>query len=627
MRIAIAQIATRAGDFDGTARRMAEVSRRAADAGADLLVFPVAALCGVTPVQRTDREGFLIDLMECLLGLIDELACPCLLPVLLDTDEAALPEALLIDEGEIRPVRLAARLESASAGRGDASADALPEVPFRGARLGVAFTYDDLDVYDDYDYDVDVIVFLSGYGFAADDPSSALGTSLTEGRFLADAEATGAWVVGRGVARLLRHPGLLRLELRARAVGRAGGAVARVRGGPAGLRRGPLGRGPARGTPVTPEVYDAPLMTWGALGSGLSSLVREAGATGACVAVTGELAPMLAATLAVDALGPTNVSAVVARGMGAERDADALALVRALRLDEKDVEVVDVSAAEDDVAAEDLLACRLAALARRTGPRAARLSRQDRAGPRGVARAGERRGRGAVRRRLSLRPARPRAHAHHHLAGRPARRPSRASMFPTSPGDPTPPRPRRVLRSWIWCSRATSSGSFPSPTSSPSAAAPRRSRPSWGRLRDLEATRPAPRARAHRLLAHARRGAPGRGPRLARPSPRRTASAWRRASGTSSATRPTSPAPMTPTTSAPARTRPPRGRSATSWATSATSPPAGPSPRWGAFSAASRPVRHEGRRAAHARRVERSLLRELTPNAPHGCDSIERTFA
>ena len=94
MRIAIAQIATRAADFDGTARRMAEVSRRAADAGADLLVFPVAALCGVTPVQRTDREGFLIDLMECLLGLIDELACPCLLPVLLDTDEAALPEAL-----------------------------------------------------------------------------------------------------------------------------------------------------------------------------------------------------------------------------------------------------------------------------------------------------------------------------------------------------------------------------------------------------------------------------------------------------------------------------------------------------------------------------------------------------
>ena len=73
-----------------------------------------------------------------------------------------------------------------------------PLFPFRGARLGVAFTYDDLDVYDDYAYDVDVIVFLSPYGFAVDDPSSALGSSLAEGRFPADARATGAWVVGVG---------------------------------------------------------------------------------------------------------------------------------------------------------------------------------------------------------------------------------------------------------------------------------------------------------------------------------------------------------------------------------------------------------------------------------------------
>ncbi len=76
---------------------------------------------------------------------------------------------------------------------------------------------------------------------------------------------------------------------------------------------------------------------------------------------------MLAATLAVDALGPTNVSAVVAQGAGPELDADALALVRALRLADDDVELVDVGGAEDADAAHDLLACRLAALARRTG--------------------------------------------------------------------------------------------------------------------------------------------------------------------------------------------------------------------------------------------------------------------
>ena len=56
MRIAIAQMATRAGDFEETARRMVDYSRRAADAGVELLVFPAAALCGVSPVQRADRR-------------------------------------------------------------------------------------------------------------------------------------------------------------------------------------------------------------------------------------------------------------------------------------------------------------------------------------------------------------------------------------------------------------------------------------------------------------------------------------------------------------------------------------------------------------------------------------------
>ena len=151
MRIGIAQLETRAGDFEATARRMADYSRRAADQGVDLLVFPSAALCGVSPVMGSEREGFLLDLLECLSGLMDELACPCLVPVLVDLDGTPLPDALLIEGGEVRPVRLAARLEAMAAEQGASDApaaptDALPEIAFRGARLGVAFTYDDLDV-------------------------------------------------------------------------------------------------------------------------------------------------------------------------------------------------------------------------------------------------------------------------------------------------------------------------------------------------------------------------------------------------------------------------------------------------------------------------------------------------
>ncbi len=363
MRIAIAQMATRAGDFEETARRMVDYSRRAADAGVELLVFPAAALCGVAPVQRADREGFLLDLMECLLTLVDELACPCLLPMLVDTDEAPLPEALLIDAGEIRPVRLTARMEAMAAHMGDGPVDqALPEVPFHGARLGVAFTYDDLDVYDDYDYDVDVIVFLSGYGFAVDDPSSALGTSLTEGRFPADAEATGAWIVGVGSLGCYDAQVFCGSSFVLAPWGELAAQAPSFEEDLLVCDIDPSAEGPLP-DPVTPEVYDAPLMTWGALSTGLASLVEATGGSGACVAVTGTLASALLAVLAVDALGPTNVSAVIAAG---DAGADASSLVRALRLGEKDVEVVDVGDA-DTAAARDLLEARLAALARRTG--------------------------------------------------------------------------------------------------------------------------------------------------------------------------------------------------------------------------------------------------------------------
>ena len=68
MRIAIAQMRTRAGDFEGASRRMAEQSRAAAEKNVDLLVFPATALCGASPVPYVDREGFLLDLAECLLG-------------------------------------------------------------------------------------------------------------------------------------------------------------------------------------------------------------------------------------------------------------------------------------------------------------------------------------------------------------------------------------------------------------------------------------------------------------------------------------------------------------------------------------------------------------------------------
>jgi len=200
MRIAIAQMSTRAADFERTADRMVEYSRRAAADRVDLLVFPMATLTGPLPVDSPNQEGFLLDLAETFVNLSDRLACPSIVPLVTSFNGDLIPEAMFIHEGSLVPLKLGTYLKSlmpvqrgdGSSTSQDASAPDLPEVEIAGVRLGVAFTYDDLDAYDDFEYDADVILFLSGYGFSIDDPSSALGSALSEGRFLTDAEAANA---------------------------------------------------------------------------------------------------------------------------------------------------------------------------------------------------------------------------------------------------------------------------------------------------------------------------------------------------------------------------------------------------------------------------------------------------
>ena len=369
MRIAVAQMGSVAGEFDETARRMVERSRLAAQRDVDLLIFPMTTLCGSRSVPTMDREGFLLDLAGCILSLAESLACPCVVPVLTDMGGSPVPDALLIADGEITPLGLAARLEAIAAASASGAADpvqgggegALPEFEFGGARLGVAFTYEDLDTYVEYEYNVDVILFLSGYGFAVDDPSSALGASLTEGRFLGDAEATGAWIVCVGSLGCYDTQVFCGSSFVLAPWGELAAQAPSLEEGLIVCDVDPSAEGPLA-DPLTPEVFDSPLMTWGALTMGVSDAVRRQGASGACSIVTGDLLPAVVLTLATDALGPTNVRVIVDEG-----DPDAMALVRALRIPQENVEPLG-PAPEGASIPEGLLAeASLASLAQRTG--------------------------------------------------------------------------------------------------------------------------------------------------------------------------------------------------------------------------------------------------------------------
>lgn len=343
MRIGIAQIDTRAGDFDATAGRMVGLSARAAREGADLLVFPMAALTGPTPVRESEEDDFLVDAMEALVRMSEEVACPCIVPVVGSVDGEPTPEAVLLGDGRLVPLKMRAYADSVGRGLpedGDGPAPDLPSVEVAGMRLGVAFTYDDLDDYDDYDIPVDAVVYLAGYGYAMDDPDSALGANLAEGRYVSDARTTGAWIVG---------------------VGSLGGYGTSVHTGssfvlsPKGELRCSL---PSfeedlqvcdlsedeDAAPLTPEVWNGPLYTWQALVLGLGDYLRKLDRRQVVLALDGSVGSMVVAALATDALGPTNVHAIVDVPGDVDREACCQRLARNLRIDVRDAQ--DMRAAQ-----------------------------------------------------------------------------------------------------------------------------------------------------------------------------------------------------------------------------------------------------------------------------------------
>lgn len=377
MRIAIAQVQTHAGDFEATVRRAAQLSAVAASKGADLMVLPACALTGTGEVPYADREGLALDLVSAVLSLAGSLECRCLVPVQFDVEDAHQADALLLGDGRIVDVRLGAALGSDGVvplagtadgddgGEGpDAGSPDLPCLDVAGCRLGVAFDYEELDEYVARDHGVDAIVFLSDYGYALDDPSSAMGTSLSQSRFPRDAQDSGCWLVG--VGSLGTYDG--RVHCGSSFVMAPWGQIAAQ--SPCFEEDllvcdvDPSCEGPLP-DPLREEVYDPGLMTWEALVHGLRDAVAQGGARGACAVVDSSLQSQVVAALAVDALGPQNVFALRVAGVSRTRDAAASSPVSALRLPEGNVEVLDASVAGGDTALlGDLAQAHLAALAR-----------------------------------------------------------------------------------------------------------------------------------------------------------------------------------------------------------------------------------------------------------------------
>ncbi|MFR3451514.1 MAG: hypothetical protein ACLTSX_07860 [Collinsella sp.] len=109
MRIALAQIGARLGDFDGICSRVEQQVHLAQDAGADLLCVPAPLMCGVTPGALVDYPNYEHDLLRASIGSRRSAMrrrVACIVPAVLSLRVGQLFEAFLLRRGRVVPLRL-----------------------------------------------------------------------------------------------------------------------------------------------------------------------------------------------------------------------------------------------------------------------------------------------------------------------------------------------------------------------------------------------------------------------------------------------------------------------------------------------------------------------------------------
>ncbi len=102
MRIALAQLNTTVGDLDGNGAAILDAARRAADAGADLVACPELAITGYPPEDLLIRAAFIDDARDALEALAREAAnLPPLIVGCIDFDQHLYNAAAVLHDGRI----------------------------------------------------------------------------------------------------------------------------------------------------------------------------------------------------------------------------------------------------------------------------------------------------------------------------------------------------------------------------------------------------------------------------------------------------------------------------------------------------------------------------------------------
>ena len=312
MRIAVAQMNTQAGDFEFTAQTMLEYAQRAQQQGAELVIYPAPTLTGLLSVPEADTEGLFADLSEIINSLSEKLPIAALIPVVTEFDGSAASEALLVRNGAVTPLKLTAQIAHMSAlARSASSAQTsgentveLAKFEAGGLTFGVAFTYDDLDAWQDVDDSLDAVIYLPYFGFAVDDSSSAMG--VAESRYLGDVEEFDSWLIAANAVGAYGNQVFCGSSF---FLSPSGDLVKQAASFSEDLVVCDVDQDTIENfdREDTAGVYNSALTTWGVLATGVRDYTVKSDFDGVFIAVDGSLNSLVTVALASDALGPMRV--------------------------------------------------------------------------------------------------------------------------------------------------------------------------------------------------------------------------------------------------------------------------------------------------------------------------------
>jgi NAD+ synthase (glutamine-hydrolysing) len=393
MKVAISQMDTTMGDLSGTVARMVAQSKLAGERGVDLLAFPAPALTGHDPAGLLVSEGFLSDLSAALDQLAEGLACPCLVPFMMDFGEGPGLECALVAEGTVTPLHLAAYMERLVAGTAHTSSDTDDEASdgdeadamdaladggpvafsLAGAEVGIALDSLDLVDFAEGRAEADVIFYLPFSGYDADDEATCLAPSISEGSYLKLASEANSWLVAVGAVGGYDEAVFTGGSFVLAPWGQLACALPSFEEAFQVVDIDVMSEGPLA-TPLAPPAYERMAHLWEALVLSTRDLCRKGGRRGVCLQLDGSLTSSVLAVLASDAVGPANVHALVSPALGEEALSSARLLARNLHLDVR--ELADAAVAETALGlgvdepsdlAPDLAAVLLADMSRRDG--------------------------------------------------------------------------------------------------------------------------------------------------------------------------------------------------------------------------------------------------------------------